>query len=95
MIFRGCLLWVPLANVYGRRPILLIAQAIACAAGCGSAVAKSFGTIIVGRCFVGLGVAAGNVLTVNLISDIFCRESAPSERFENFRLIGRHYSCSA
>lgn len=68
----ACLLWVPLANVYGRRPVLLVAQAIACVAGCGSAVAKTFGTIIIGRSFVGVGVAAGNVLTVNLISDIFC-----------------------
>lgn len=51
-----------------------MAQAIAAVAGCGSAVAKTFGTIIIGRSFVGVGVAAGNVLTVNLISDIFCRE---------------------
>lgn len=68
----GSLLYVPLSNVYGRRPVLLFAQGLAVVAGFGSAFAKTFGTLIIGRSFVGLGGAAGNVLSVLLISDIFC-----------------------
>lgn len=32
------------------------------------------GKIVAGRCFVGLGAAAANVITVNIVSDIFCCE---------------------
>lgn len=71
----GSLIYVPLSNVYGRRPVLLFAQALAAAAGFGSAAGKTFGTIVCGRAFVGLGVAASNVLTISIVSDIFCRKS--------------------
>lgn len=39
----GALIFVPFANVYGRRPVLLFAQALAAAAGFGSAYAPTFG----------------------------------------------------
>ncbi|KAJ7511591.1 MFS general substrate transporter [Mycena galericulata] len=68
----GSFIWAPISNVYGRRPVLIFSQAIAIAAGFGSAYAKSYGTIIVGRFFTGLGVASGNVVSFAVISDIFC-----------------------
>ena len=42
----ACFLWSPLANVYGRRPILLFAQALAVAAGFGSSFAKSYNGVL-------------------------------------------------
>ncbi|KAJ6600945.1 MFS general substrate transporter [Mycena vulgaris] len=68
----GSFIWAPISNIYGRRPVLIFSQAIAIAAGFGSAYAKSYGTIIVGRFFTGLGVASGNVVSFAVISDVFC-----------------------
>ncbi|KAF7289002.1 MFS general substrate transporter [Mycena indigotica] len=68
----GSFIWAPLSNVYGRRPILIISQAIAIAASFGSAYAKTWGTIVLGRFFVGLGVASGNVVCFAVVSDLFC-----------------------
>ncbi|KAF7378204.1 MFS general substrate transporter [Mycena sanguinolenta] len=65
-------IWTPLSNVYGRRPILIFSQAIAIAAGFGAAFAKSYGTIIVGRFFTGLGSASGHVVAFAVVSDVFC-----------------------
>ncbi|KAK7063372.1 MFS general substrate transporter [Favolaschia claudopus] len=68
----GSFIWAPISNVYGRRPVLIFSQAIAIAAGFGAAFAKTYGTIIVGRFFTGLGVASGNVVTFAVVSDVFC-----------------------
>ncbi|KAJ7264475.1 MFS general substrate transporter [Mycena haematopus] len=68
----GSFIWAPLSNVYGRRPVLILSQAIAIVAGFGASFAKSYGTIIVGRFFTGLGVASGNVVTFAVVSDVFC-----------------------
>lgn len=68
----ACFLWSPLANVYGRRPVLLFAQSVAVAAGFGSAFAESYNGLLVGRLFAGLGHGAGFVLTAVVMSDIFC-----------------------
>ncbi|KAJ7075600.1 MFS general substrate transporter [Mycena belliarum] len=68
----GSFIWAPISNVYGRRPVLIVSQAIGIVAGFGSAFAKSYTTILVGRFFTGLGIASGNVVTFAVISDIFC-----------------------
>ncbi|KAJ7256593.1 major facilitator superfamily domain-containing protein [Mycena rebaudengoi] len=68
----GSFIWAPISNVYGRRPVLIFSQAIGIAAGFGSAFSKSYATLPVGRFFVGLGVASGNVVTFAMISDVFC-----------------------
>ncbi|KAJ6458914.1 MFS general substrate transporter [Mycena vitilis] len=68
----GSFIWAPISNVYGRRPVLILSQALGVAAGFGAAFAKSYGGIIVGRFFTGLGVASGNVVPFAVISDIFC-----------------------
>ncbi|KAF8202617.1 MFS general substrate transporter [Mycena galopus ATCC 62051] len=68
----GSFIWAPISNVYGRRPVLIFSQGIAIVAGFGASFAKSYGTIIVGRFFTGLGVASGNVVTFAVVSDVFC-----------------------
>ncbi|KAJ6617708.1 MFS general substrate transporter [Mycena sp. CBHHK59/15] len=61
----GSFVWAPISNVYGRRPVLIFSQAIAIAAGFGSAFAKS-------EVLRRPGVASGNVVTFAIISDVFC-----------------------
>ncbi|KAJ7660368.1 MFS general substrate transporter [Mycena polygramma] len=68
----GSFIWAPISNVYGRRPVLILSQAMGVAAGFGAAYAKSYGGIIVGRFFTGIGFASGNVVPFAVISDIFC-----------------------
>jgi MFS family permease len=54
----GVLFWNPLADRYGRRPILLISLSECLIATCGAAVSKSYASIMVARAFQGLGVCA-------------------------------------
>lgn len=54
----GVLFWNPLADRYGRRPILLLSLSECLIATCGVAVSKSYATILVARIFQGLGVCA-------------------------------------
>lgn len=68
----GSFIWAPISNVYGRRPVLIFSQAIAVAAGFGSAFSRTYGTVLVGRFFVGLGIASGNVISFATVSDVFC-----------------------
>ena len=54
----GPFIWIPLANVYGRRPICLLTTVIGFASALGSAYSKNFTQIIVARVFNGLWPAA-------------------------------------
>ena len=58
MLGFGVLFWNPLADRYGRRPILLISLAECLIATCGVAVSKTYASIMVARVFQGLGVCA-------------------------------------
>lgn len=51
------LLVTPYVNLYGRRPAYLLFTLIAIASNIGSAFAKSYGTEIVSRVFVGVGAS--------------------------------------
>ncbi|KAF5355133.1 hypothetical protein D9756_005566 [Leucocoprinus leucothites] len=66
----GPILFVPFANVYGRRPIYLFTLLIGFVSAIGSAVAKSYGTLIVARAFNGSGAATAAVLGAGTISDM-------------------------
>jgi multidrug resistance protein len=54
----GPFIWIPLANVFGRRPIYLLTTLIGFASALGSAYAKNFTQLIVARVFNGLWPAA-------------------------------------
>jgi multidrug resistance protein len=54
----GPFLWIPLANVYGRRPIYLFTTLLGFASALGSAYSKDFDHLIVARVFNGLWPAA-------------------------------------
>ena len=54
----GVLCWNPLADRFGRRPILLLSLSECVIATCGVAVSKSYASIMVARIFQGFGVCA-------------------------------------
>jgi MFS family permease len=66
----GPWLWVPLANIYGRRPVLLASTLLGFASALGSAYARSFGQLIVARVFNGFFPAA-MALGAGVVVDLF------------------------
>lgn len=65
------LVWSPLANVYGRRPVYIFSSIIGIAAGAGSAVSTKWGNLLVARCFVGIGTSAGMGIGASVVSDMY------------------------
>ena len=66
----GPLFFVPIANIYGRRPIYLFTLFIGFASAIGSAIARSYGTLILARAFNGSGAATAAVLGAGTVSDM-------------------------
>ncbi|KAI9688363.1 MAG: hypothetical protein M1822_001312 [Bathelium mastoideum] len=54
----GPFIWIPLANVYGRRPIYLLTTLLGFGSALGSAYARSFGQLLAARVFNGFFPAA-------------------------------------
>ncbi|KAH8682693.1 MFS general substrate transporter [Xylariales sp. PMI_506] len=54
----GPFIWIPIANVYGRRPVYLFTTLLGFVSAIGSAYSKSFSQLIVARVFNGLFPAA-------------------------------------
>ena len=72
----GVLFWNPLADRYGRRPILLISLSECLIATCGAAVSKSYTTIMIARIFQGFGVCAPLSLGAAYVKEMY----APKNR---------------
>ncbi len=67
----GQLLWGPVADRVGRRPVLLWGLALYAAAGLGAALAGSIGTLVAWRALQGLGMAAAVVCSRALLRDLY------------------------
>ncbi|KAH8802957.1 major facilitator superfamily domain-containing protein [Xylogone sp. PMI_703] len=65
------LLLSPISNIYGRRPVYIFVSIIGIVAGAGSAISKTWGTLIVSRFFVGVGLAPGLAIGAAAVSDMF------------------------
>lgn len=61
----------PLADRYGRRPVLLVSLAVYTTAGFASAFAPSFEAMMVARVVQGIGAAGTRVLTVSVVRDVY------------------------
>ncbi|PZC93593.1 MFS general substrate transporter [Pyrenophora tritici-repentis] len=66
----GCLLWVPLSIGMGRRPTLLIANAVVILAMVWAGEAKSFQQLVAAVCFIGLGEGLSLSLVFLMIIDL-------------------------
>ena len=65
------LVFGPLSDRYGRRPILLIGCGLFTLAGAGCTVAPSISTLIAWRLVQGAGAGAGMVMTLAIVRDLF------------------------
>ncbi len=68
------LLYGPLSDRYGRRPVLTLAIGIFCMGTLMCLLSPSLGWLVAGRAIQALGAAAGLVITRALLSDLFGRE---------------------
>lgn len=73
IVFAGIfpLLWSPLSNVYGRRPIFIFVSVVGIVAQCASAVASTWGGILAARAFVGIGTSAGMGIGAAVVADLY------------------------
>ncbi|MDO1558445.1 multidrug effflux MFS transporter [Brevundimonas sp. 2R-24] len=67
----GQLVYGPLSDRYGRRPLLLWGLSIYTLFGLAAAVAPSFDLLLLGRFLCGLGAASGRVLAISIVRDCY------------------------
>lgn len=63
--------WVPLANTFGRRPILILGMllSVLCSIWCG--VAKSFTSLLAARAIQGIGFGPADTIAPDVVGEIF------------------------
>ncbi|KAJ7134234.1 MFS general substrate transporter [Mycena epipterygia] len=67
----GSFLWVPLANTYGRRPVLLFTTLLAAASSLGSGKAQTWTQLIGTRVLNGIGTSSFFTLGAGMVADCF------------------------
>ncbi|KAJ7224103.1 MFS general substrate transporter [Mycena pura] len=67
----GSFIWVPLANTYGRRPVILFTTLIAAASSLGSGKAITWPQLIATRVLNGLGTSSFFTIGAGMVSDCF------------------------
>ncbi len=65
------LVWGPLSDKYGRRPILLLGLAIYVLASAGCAISQGIAHLVAGRCLQALGSGAIGAVTMAIVKDTF------------------------
>jgi len=73
IVFAGFfpIIWSPISNIYGRRPIMICVTALGIAAHCAAGAAKSYSGILTARAFVGIGTSAGMGIGAAVVADLF------------------------
>jgi MFS family permease len=67
----GNLIWMPLVNKYGRRPIYLISYVIYLACAIWAACTTGYGSFLTARILMGFGSGAAETMAPLSIADIF------------------------
>lgn len=65
------LIWSPLSNIYGRRPIFVFVSILGIIGHCASGAAKSWAGILVARAFMGIGTSAGSGIGFAVVADMY------------------------
>ncbi|KAI5204838.1 MFS general substrate transporter [Aureobasidium subglaciale] len=63
--------WVPLANTFGRRPVILFCLALLCASSVWAGEAKSYNSLLAARIFQGCGGGVADTLAPDVVGQIF------------------------
>lgn len=94
IIFAGVspLIWSPISNIYGRRPIFIFVTIIGIIAHCASGAAKSWGGILVARAFVGIGTSAGMGIGAAVVSDLYFLHERKKHNIQRHDNISTHIS---
>ncbi|KAL9106505.1 MAG: hypothetical protein Q9227_008484 [Pyrenula ochraceoflavens] len=73
IVFAGAapLLWSPISNIYGRRPIFILVTAIGVAAHAACGAASTWTGLMVARAFVGIGTSAGMGIGACVVADLY------------------------
>ena len=72
----GQLIWGPLSDRYGRRPVLLAALALMLAVTAAAPFMPSIGALIAARLVQGLGMSGGVVVARSIVRDLHAHEQA-------------------
>jgi MFS family permease len=67
----GNLIWMPLVNRYGRRPVYLISYTIYVACAIWAACTYSYGSFLAARILMGFGSGAAETVAPLSIADVF------------------------
>ena len=63
--------WVPLANTFGRRPILIIAMLLSVLFSMWCCFAKSFNSLLAARCLQGFAFGPADTVAPAIVGDVF------------------------
>ncbi|EMC95506.1 hypothetical protein BAUCODRAFT_123934 [Baudoinia panamericana UAMH 10762] len=63
--------WVPLANIFGRRPIMLLAELILIAASIWAGAVNSFNSLLAARVVQGIGGGPGDTISPEILGEVF------------------------
>ncbi|SFK26355.1 MFS transporter, DHA1 family, bicyclomycin/chloramphenicol resistance protein [Falsiroseomonas stagni DSM 19981] len=74
----GQLIYGPLSDRFGRRPLLMGGLALYAVASLGAAMAGGIGWLVIARAFQAMGACAGVVLARAVIRDVWARDQAAS-----------------
>jgi DHA1 family bicyclomycin/chloramphenicol resistance-like MFS transporter len=72
----GMLVWGPLSDRYGRKPILLGGLLIMLAASIAAALAESLAAVVAARLAQGLGMSSGALIGRTIVRDLYAHEQA-------------------
>lgn len=71
MIGLGNIIWVPLSNLVGRRPVLIFAMTVTVAATVWCGEAKSFDSLLGARVVQGFGMGPADSIAANVVGEMF------------------------
>lgn len=63
--------WVPLANTFGRRPILIVSMLLCVFSSMWCGLAKSYGSLLAARAVQGIGFGPADTIAPDVIGEIF------------------------
>lgn len=63
--------WVPLANTFGRRPIILLSLLMTTLCSMWGGLAKSFESLLAARFFMGIGEAPSETVSPDVVGEVF------------------------